>query len=58
VTAFAERDGPHGSLRDGERDASMAALRSAAVEAARAAGRVIRGSFGRESRWIGPFRMT
>jgi len=46
VTAFDERDGPHGSLHNGERDASMAALRSAAVEAARAAGRVIRGSFG------------
>lgn len=41
-----ERDGAHGSLSDGGRDASAAALRSTALHAASAAGRVIRGGFG------------
>ena len=50
MTVSAEREGAHGSLHDGERDASVPVLRGTAVEAATAAGRVIRGSFGREQK--------
>jgi myo-inositol-1(or 4)-monophosphatase len=55
VTASAERTqpegaGPHGSLYDGEHDASVRVLRSIAEEAAAAAGRVIRASLGGEKR--------
>jgi myo-inositol-1(or 4)-monophosphatase len=50
VTVSAEREGAHRSLSDGERDARTPGLFSTAVEAATAAGRVIRGSFGREQK--------
>ena len=50
MTVSAEREGPHGSLSDGERDASIAVLRSTAAEAAAAAAQVIRASLGRGQR--------
>jgi len=48
VTVSVERGGAHGSHGHGKRDASTAVLCTIAVEAATAAGRVIRGSFGRQ----------